>query len=115
MPAGNVVRPAKWSDVLDLYDDGQYSAIWGRFENHARKCVGVRWNGADPSLGYPTQGGYALWFVEPDFMTESVLQRLLSHAAEQGDDQARRAILVALAEATEEVCTERRARDAQKP
>ena len=99
MPAGKDVRPAKWSDVLDLYDDGTYSAIWGRYDNHALKCVGVRWNDS-----YPTQGEYALWYVEPDFMTQSVLQRLLSYAVERRDDNARTAILKALDEATKQIC-----------
>ena len=44
----NEVRPQKW--LLDvnypirvLYDDGDYSAIWGKYENI--KALGVRWNG----------------------------------------------------------------------
>jgi hypothetical protein len=103
MPAGKDVRPAKWSDVRDLYDDGEYSAIWGRYDNHALKCVGVRWNNS-----YPAQGEYPLWYVEPDFMTEAVLQRLLSCAVERGDETARCEILKALDEATKQICARTR-------
>src|ERR1039458_487398 len=38
MPAGHTVRPAKWRNVIDLYDDGEYSAIWGIYENASSRC-----------------------------------------------------------------------------
>ncbi|HOF62574.1 MAG TPA: hypothetical protein PLM82_13440 [Candidatus Latescibacteria bacterium] len=44
MPAGKDVRPEKWSNVLDLYDDGEYSAIWGNYDENPKRCLGVRWN-----------------------------------------------------------------------
>ena len=28
MPGGSEVRPQKWANVIDLCDDGSYSAIW---------------------------------------------------------------------------------------
>jgi len=33
MPSGNSVRPNKWSNVIDLYDNGEYSAIFGNYDN----------------------------------------------------------------------------------
>lgn len=80
MPAGNKVRPRKWSNVLDLYDNGWYSAIWGRFENSKHRALGVRWNGGDDH-GYPNQGKNPLWFVEPDFLTKGVLLALQQEIA----------------------------------
>jgi hypothetical protein len=77
MPSGNNVRPNKWDNVIDLYDDGDYSAIWGSYENSAERCLGVRWNG-DQNAGYPNQGGNPLWYVEPDFATKNILLELLS-------------------------------------
>lgn len=77
MPAGRTVRPNKWDNVIDLYDDGDYSAIWGNYENSAARCLGVRWNG-DRNAGYPNQGGNPLWFVEPEFATKNILLELLS-------------------------------------
>jgi hypothetical protein len=78
MPAGSDVRPLKWEDVIDLYDDGQYSAIWGRYEGNP--CLGVRWNGAEGECGYPSQGGNPLWYVEPEFTTKQILLTLLDRA-----------------------------------
>jgi hypothetical protein len=72
MPAGHLVRPQKWSNILDLYDDGTNSAIWGSYEEAADRCLGVRWND-----GYPSQGGNPLWYVEPDFVTKNILLELL--------------------------------------
>jgi hypothetical protein len=72
MPAGHTVRPAKWSNVIDLYDDGEYSAIWGIYENASSRCLGVRWNNS-----YPGQGPNPVWYVEPGFVTSNILSELL--------------------------------------
>jgi len=77
MPAGNTVRPGKWRNVIDLYDDGESSAIWGSYDGSTKRCLGVRWNGGQ-SHGYPNQGNNPLWYVEPDFITKNVLLELLS-------------------------------------
>jgi hypothetical protein len=76
MPAGNTVRPHKWTNVIDLYDDGDNSAIWGSYELAKDRCLGVRWNGGT-STGYPNQGDNPLWYVEPDFVTKNILLELL--------------------------------------
>lgn len=73
MPAGTLVRPQKWSRVLDLYDDDTNSAIWGSYEDSATRCLGVRYN-----EDYPNQGGNSLWYVEPDFVAKGILLELLS-------------------------------------
>lgn len=78
MPSGKTVRPNKWGNVIDLYDDGDYSAIWGSYDNSAERCLGVRWNGDNQNAGYPNQGGNPLWYVEPDFATKNILLELLS-------------------------------------
>ncbi len=81
MPDGDKVRPQKWSDVLDLYDDGDHSAIWGYYEDlddGNRRRLGVRWNGWDDHVGYPHQGAYPLWHVEPWFVTKQILLTLLA-------------------------------------
>lgn len=77
MPVGSTVRPGKWGNVIDLYDDGDNSAIWGSYGGSANKCLGVRWNGGQ-SHGYPNQGNNPLWYVEPDFVTKNILLELLS-------------------------------------
>lgn len=79
MPAGNDVRPNKWSDVIDLYDDGTNSAIWGRYDGSPNRFLGVRWNGGQ-SHGYPNQGKNSLWYVEPNFVTKNILLELLSRS-----------------------------------
>lgn len=80
MPAGADVRPHKWSNVIDLFDDGGYSAIWGNYDSAMEKSLGVRWNGndRDEPYGYPSQGGYSVWYVEPRFLTRPLLQALLN-------------------------------------
>ncbi|GMO49824.1 MAG: hypothetical protein Ta2B_30680 [Termitinemataceae bacterium] len=74
MPAGHSVRPQKWgTDVIDLFDNGDYSAIWGTYENSATRRLGVRWNGDPGNQGFPNQGGHPTWFVEPNFLTRMIL------------------------------------------
>ena len=77
MVSGHDVRPAKWSDVIDLYDDGEYSAIWGRYENGAPRELGVRWNGYDDSKGFPLSSGHPVWHVEPYYLARGILPVLL--------------------------------------
>lgn len=76
MPNGNAVRPNKWSNVIDLFDNGNYSAIWGNYDGSIKRCLGVRWNGG-LNHGYPNQGNNPLWYVEPDFVTKNLLLELL--------------------------------------
>jgi hypothetical protein len=72
MPDGKSVRPQKWSDVIDLYGDGKYSAVWGIYDDSPAHRLGVRWNG-DSDVGYPNQGSHPTWFVEPDYLTKIIL------------------------------------------
>lgn len=81
MPCAKDVRPKRWKDIIELYDDGEYSAIWGTYKyddgGGEGSCLGVRWNGKDKKIGYPSQGSYPLWYVEPEFLTESILSSIL--------------------------------------
>lgn len=78
MRPGETVRPQKWSNVIDLFDNGWYSAIWGTYDGSEERRLGVRWNGndTDEPYGYPSQGGNPLWYVEPDFLQRSILLAL---------------------------------------
>lgn len=86
---GHEVRPGAWSDVLDLYDDGKYSAIWGKYTNpdkkHGTQCrLGVRWNGeTDSDNGYPVRGEYPVWYTEYEpfeyVLIAEMLRRVKTH------------------------------------
>ena len=39
MPSVSEVRPKIWEDVLDLFDNGEFSAIWGRRESMEMKIM----------------------------------------------------------------------------
>ena len=78
MPAGSKVRPKDWTQVIDLFDDGKYSAIWGIYKKGQRRCLAVRWNGGKGCDSFPVRGRYPLWYVEPDFLTASILYALLT-------------------------------------
>jgi hypothetical protein len=97
MPAGQSVRPQKWSNVIDLYDDDINSAVWGSYEESANRRLGVRWNGS-PGHGYPNQGENPLWYVEPDFVTKSILLELLSRVNDNSSRGDIDNILLALRE-----------------
>ncbi len=40
MPSVSEVRPKIWEDVLDLFDNGEFSAIWGRRESNNFRELG---------------------------------------------------------------------------
>lgn len=73
------VRPKIWDEnsILDLYDDGEYSAIWGIREDDSYRSLGVRWNGDDSYMGYPNQGKNPVWYSEPQMMWQPILNKLL--------------------------------------
>jgi hypothetical protein len=96
----NEVRPQKWLwdenyPIRILYDDDEYSVIWGKYENV--KALGVRWNGGT-DVGYPGQGGHPTWYVEPDFIAIAILQRLLTLAVDNNDREYLDNIIFAIQE-----------------
>ncbi|MDD2803956.1 MAG: hypothetical protein PHV33_00245 [Elusimicrobiales bacterium] len=92
------VRPKKWTNIIDLYDDGKYSAIWGNYDGDKKRCLGVRWNGDKDKCGYPSQGGNPLWYVEPDFLTKDILFSLLYKAIQNKTAAQQKNVLTALSE-----------------
>lgn len=81
------VKPKDWLwdqkyPIRVLYDDGDYSVIWGKYQH--TPALGVRWNGG-LERGYPGQGGHPTWYVEPDFIAVAILHRLLTSALDRGD------------------------------
>lgn len=78
------VTPQKWCNngvptFVVLFDDGEYSIIWGEYEGS--RAMGVRWNEGPAQnniIGYPKQGAYPTWYIEPEFMAIGILQRLLN-------------------------------------
>lgn len=79
MPSGSCVRPNNWEadSILDLYDDGEYSAIWGRQTGEPLYSLGVRWNGSGDYAGYPNYGKNPVWYNEPDFLVPALLNSFL--------------------------------------
>ena len=80
MPSANEVSPGKWSDIEVLFDDGAYSVIAGTYAGQ-KHCLGERWNGGAGSLGFPSQAGYPIYHVVPEFLTRWVLHGLMSELA----------------------------------
>lgn len=78
MPVASEVHPAKWRNERVLYDDGEYSAVWGNYEKRPHQQLGVRWNGVADHPGYPNQGGHSLFYIEPEFLVPYVLRGLLA-------------------------------------
>lgn len=102
MPNVSDVRPKIWEDIIDLYDDGQYSAIWGNREQSERRELGVRWNGQNGYVGYPNQGKNPVWYSEPVFLQRPILLALLdrvnSNTQDSNSEFFIRNILTALSE-----------------
>ena len=77
MPGVDSVKPKMWEDIIPLFDDGDYSAIWGCREKSDTRSLGVRWNGSGEYPGYPNQGKNSVWYSEPKFLQQSILSKLL--------------------------------------
>lgn len=82
------VQPKDWLwdinyPIRVLYDDTDYSVIWGKYKGE--KCLGVRWNGFNNDRGYPGQADHPTWYVEPDFIAPVILDKVLSMAVASND------------------------------
>ncbi|WP_019612697.1 hypothetical protein [Thioalkalivibrio sp. AKL7] len=102
MPSVDQVRPKMWDDVIDLYDDGSYSAIWGRREEAPKRSLGVRWNGADGYAGYPNLGKNPVWYSEPTFLQHAILSALLEKVKKMQEHPRREEFLRNVLTALEE-------------
>jgi hypothetical protein len=76
--AGASVRYSKITNAIDLFDDGYTSAVWCSYCGNPQRCLGVRYNGADDSVSFPNKEGYPLWYIEPDFVTRSILLDIIA-------------------------------------
>lgn len=72
MPNAIEVNPTRWSEIIVLFDNDDYSAIWGKYDNYPSRTLGVRWN-----KNFPSQGKNPLWYIEPRFFIPSILHAIL--------------------------------------
>lgn len=105
---GSDVRPKRWEDVLDLFDNGKYSAIWGRYDGGEERILGVRWNGeGEFDKGYPKAIGHPVWYNEPDFLRLPILVKLLDEVRMLSNSAKKHQyienIKIAIAEATQDI------------
>ncbi|MBP5511251.1 MAG: hypothetical protein J6Z49_10065 [Kiritimatiellae bacterium] len=101
MISGKDVRPGNWSNVTDLYDNGDFSVIWGNYDGNPKKSLGTRWNGAwdKDDMGYPKTFGNPVWYVEPDILAKGILLTLLEFTLRNPNSGGNKdAIIAALAE-----------------
>lgn len=75
MPSAEDVTPQKWTEIEILFDDGNYSVIFGEFEGN--RCLGERWNGTKNGYGYPHQADKPLWHVVPHYFNLPILHKIL--------------------------------------
>lgn len=99
----NEVNPTDWYDkdypIRVLFDKDNYSAIWGKYKGE--KCLGVRWSGGSEHRGYPGQGNYPTWYIEPDFLILPILNKLLEIAINENNQDWKASILFAINEYSE--------------
>ena len=81
---GNEVKSSKWSDASVVFDNGEFSAVWGRYDNGKRKVLGLRWNYGEGEIGFPSSSGHPTWFVVPSEITGAVLASLLERVYKGG-------------------------------
>lgn len=90
MPKAVDVKPERWSNIIVLFDDGTYSAIWGNYDKSENRVLGVRWNGnetiTNQSLkGFPTSRGRPVWHVEVSFLTLPIIHKFLEEVVQLYD------------------------------
>lgn len=86
-----LVNPQKWSDKKVLFDDGEFSVIYGKYEN-GNPVLGVRWNGEDDEVGHPRQGKYPTWLVFPESFSLSLVRDIIEKLGILPDSDADKAV-----------------------
>lgn len=79
------VNPKEWRSHQIIFNEPEenYSAIFGYYRG-CQSCLGLRWNGhAGNERGNPGEGDEPCWFLVPDALTLSTLERLLVIATEK--------------------------------
>ncbi len=80
------MRPAQvnssWSeDTVEVFNDGDFRVIFGRYSGNTAYNLGVRWSynyETDGKAGFPQSFGHPSWLVIPCYLTEPILLRLLA-------------------------------------
>lgn len=72
MPKAKDVNPAKWTNILVLFDNDEFSLCWGNYDGSSNKILGIRWND-----NYPRQGNYPTWFVHYDLFYQSTIKEAI--------------------------------------
>src|SRR5215211_5616159 len=49
-----------------LYNDGQFSVVYGCWEEEQEQRIGMRWNGQGDDPGYPKLFSKPVWFLLPE-------------------------------------------------
>lgn len=92
-----------WSDERKLYTDGCFEALWGRWQNDTKKCLGIHWLETDESYPCPKlYGGELGWFVIPPFLVMSILKDLLACVVTNPSHGSADVILAAMRECAEQ-------------
>ncbi|MEK8019917.1 MAG: hypothetical protein VSS75_023850 [Candidatus Parabeggiatoa sp.] len=70
------VKPHNFKDHKILYNDGNFSIAWGKWEN-GDKHLAMRWNGGPGDVGYPKAFGNPVWFLIPRNLSIPILRGVL--------------------------------------
>ena len=99
MSVSATLKPSKWSHVINLYNDGSYSAIWGRCATSSNntRCLGGRWNEEAKHKSFTNVCSYAENDVIPR-MTKAMLLTYIAHVNDNPDVGNLDNLLIALKE-----------------
>ncbi|SBV38207.1 hypothetical protein BN7874_038 [Phage NCTB] len=70
------VTHKKWNNTKVLFDDGNFSAIIGKYDGSSYFSIAVRWNGEGDDPGYPKLFKKPVWFNIPDYLAIGMVHTL---------------------------------------
>ena len=76
---------SSWIDTDIVFDNGWFSAVWGRSSSsystlYGQSALGIRWKGGLDDKGYPCSFGHRVYFVVPDLFVIPALETLKAEA-----------------------------------
>lgn len=77
MPKPEDVNPRNFKVNTVLYNDSEFSIVWGEWEDGTMHLA-MRWNG-ETDTGYPKTFGHPVWFLLPSVLTIDIISGILGN------------------------------------
>lgn len=81
MPEPKEVNPSKFTVDRVLYNNNDFSIVFGTWNPNNSRVIAMRWNEGEDGNGYPKAFGNPQWFIIEESVSVNILSGLLTNAS----------------------------------